>query len=354
MSVTMFPSSLSISPYILILASCLDLAIGDPRWLPHPVRAIGKTIGFLESTIRRPCRSSRSEKAGGVLLVVLVVVPVFLITYLIQEMLLRIFSLHVLGAALSLAAAVYLTATTIASRELIASARHVLDALKEKDMDAARMRLSMIVGRDTAQLPEKGVLKATIETLAENVSDGVVAPLFYLVLGGLPLAMTYKAINTLDSMVGYKNDRYRHFGWAAARLDDAANYIPARLTGILITAAAFLMSLPLNASNSLRATSRIVNMMLRDGRKHPSPNSGVPEAAYAGALGIMLGGPSTYNGVVVDKPFIGQELPGAGGLAGEGRERYRDASERAICLTRLTAVLAICVGAVCAYLRSVL
>jgi adenosylcobinamide-phosphate synthase len=349
-----FPSSLSISPYILILASCLDFAIGDPRWLPHPVRAIGRTISFLESAIRRPCRSSRAEKAGGFLLVILVVAPVLLITYLIQEMLLRLFSLHVLGAALSLATAVYLTATTIASRELIASARHVLDALKEKDMNAARLRLSMIVGRDTAQLPEKGVLKATIETLAENVSDGVVAPLFYLVLGGLPLAMAYKAINTLDSMVGYKNDRYRHFGWAAARLDDAANYIPARLTGILITGAAFLMSLPLNAGNSIRATSLTVDVMLRDGRKHPSPNSGVPEAAYAGALGIVLGGPSTYNGVIVDKPFIGQELPVAAGLTSEACERYRGALERAISLTRLTAILAVCVGAVCAYLRSVL
>jgi adenosylcobinamide-phosphate synthase len=344
-----FPhSALAMSPYLLIAASCLDIAIGDPRWLPHPVRIIGKAIHVFEALLRKVCRGPAAERIGGAVLVALIVAPVFLLTLLVQEMLLRFASLQGISMLLSAALMVYLTGTTIAARELVDSARHVLDALASDDIASARMRLSMIVGRDTAQLPEESIMKATIETLAENVSDGVIGPFFYLTLGGLPLAMTYKAINTLDSMVGYKNERYRHMGWASARLDDVANYVPARITGLLIVAASFLMSLPRGLGRW--SSARSFRVMLRDGRKHPSPNSGIPEAAYAGALGVVLGGSSSYGGVVVHKPHIGHETAGEGAAAAEGS--YLNASRDAVALTKITSLLGICAAAVCAYLWS--
>ena len=183
----------------------------------------------------------------------------------------------------------------------------------------------MIVGRDTDDLGEEAVLRACIETVAENLSDGFVAPLFYLAIGGLPLAIGYKAVNTLDSMVGYKNQRYLKFGWAAARLDDIANYIPARITGFSIAAGAlvyFLILPPSKArfSHATTAARKALAMMLRDGRNHTSPNSGVPEAAMAGALGVRLGGPATYEGSMVVKPYIGdtvsEDLASAADAAG--------------------------------------
>ena len=166
----------------------------------------------------------------------------------------------------------------------------------------------MIVGRDTQHLSEEGVLRATVETVAENLSDGIIAPLFYLAVGGLPFAMTYKAVNTLDSMVGYKNDRYLLFGRASARLDDIANFIPARITGLLVVIAVFLLTLAGKAGRPAINARRALTVMLRDGRKHSSPNSGFPEAAVAGGLGVILGGPSTYGGIVIEKPYIGEGL----------------------------------------------
>ncbi len=157
----------------------------------------------------------------------------------------------------------------------------------------------MIVGRDTAELDEQGITRAVVETVAENTSDGVIAPLFYLALGGPALALAYKAVNTLDSMVGYKNTAYKNFGWAAAKLDDLANFIPARISAVLLSLAAWCLP-GASGMNAFRIS-------LRDGRKHASPNSGYPEAAVAGALGLRLGGPSVYGGVVLDKPFIGDE-----------------------------------------------
>ena len=194
---------------------------------------------------------------------------------------------------------IYLTSTTIAVHELINSARAVIEAITNSNIESARERLSIIVGRDTHALTEKEILKATMERLAENLSDGIIAPVFYLVVGGLPLAMSYKAINTLDSMVGYKNDKYIHFGWAAARLDDIANYIPARITGFFIAGASFLVFRSLSIVHSSLFT------MLRDGRKHLSPNSGMPEAAMAGALGNPMGRPTGEGGIVIVKRNTG-------------------------------------------------
>lgn len=324
----------------LILAFALDLCIGDPQWAPHPVRVIGAAAGRAEGFWRKFCHTPSEEKWGGVLLVLSIVLPAYLLTDLVVTAVSRI-SMH-LSVVIGTVVLVFLIATTIATRELIRSAQLVITAISDDKLEAARHHVSMIVGRDTRDLSEKGVLKATIETLAENLSDGIVAPLFYLALGGLPLAMAYKAVNTLDSMVGYKNERYRYFGWAAARLDDAANYAPARITGLLIVIAAFLVSLVKDRAAAGAVAGRSLSVMLRDGRKHPSPNSGVPEAAMAGALGIQLGGPSTYGGVMIEKPWIGDT----------GTDDYLAASLRAVTVVVITSVMDLALAASFLALRS--
>jgi adenosylcobinamide-phosphate synthase len=194
------------------------------------------------------------------------------------------------------ACSVFLGYTTLATRDLHVETRRVLQALAEGNIPRAREELSCLVGRDTAHLDEPEILRALVETVAENTSDGVIAPLFYLGLGGPPLALTYKAINTLDSMVGYKNERFRNIGWASAKLDDVANFIPARLSGLIIVLASFLLRKPWR--NSL-------GILWRDRRKHESPNSAWPEAAMAGALGVQLGGLNYYFGQPSLKPFLG-------------------------------------------------
>lgn len=285
-----------IGPLELILAFILDLAIGDPRWLPHPVRIIGRAIMHMENLLRA-LFNTRGERTAGILLVILTVIPSALIAFFIIVLLRQATSGFLL--IISKAVLIYLIGTTIALRELISSAKQVIDSVEAGRLDDARRHLSMIVGRDTTDLSEEGILSATIETLAENLSDGVIAPIFYLAIGGLPFAMAYKAINTLDSMIGYKNEKYIRFGWAAARLDDIANYIPARLSGLLVVISSFIIQ------RSFSAARHAMNIMLRDGTNHTSPNSGVPEAAMAGALGVRLGGPSLYGGVIVAKPYIG-------------------------------------------------
>ena len=322
-----------ISATVLLLAFVLDLLIGDPRWLPHPVRFIGTAVSTMEKLLRRAVASPAAERAAGVVLILAIVVPVYLLTSVIVLMLNRL-SVQVSVIA-GTGAVVVLTATTIATQGLLQSAGLVISSIREGNLESARKHVSMIVGRDTAELSEQGVLKATIETLAENLSDGVVAPLFYLAIGGLPLAMAYKAINTLDSMVGYKNDRYRYFGWAAARVDDAANYLPARITGLIIAAAACLKTCVKDTTNGITVFRRALAIMARDGRKHPSPNSGVPEASMSGAIGVMLGGPNLYNGVLSDKPVIGDSR----------REDYLPASDEAMTLVKVSAVIAAALAA---------
>lgn len=322
-----------ISGTVLLLAFGLDLLIGDPRWLPHPVRFIGGAISTMERWLRPAAASPAAGRAAGVVLVLAIVVPVFFLTGGIVLMLNRIS--EQVSVIAGTAALVVLTATTIAARDLLRSAGLVIASIRIGDLASARTNVSMIVGRDTAGLSEQGVLRATIETLAENLSDGVVAPLFYLALGGLPLAMAYKAINTLDSMVGYKNDRYRYFGWASARIDDAANYLPARITGLIIAASAFLTAGVKSPADGGAVLRRSLAIMARDGRKHPSPNSGVPEASMAGALGVTLGGPNRYNGVLSDKPVIGDARG----------EDYLSASDEAMKVVKVSSVIAAALAA---------
>ncbi len=318
----------------VLLAGAIDLAIGDPRWLPHPVRIIGRAISGCERGLRKACSTPSGERLAGVILVLIIVLPVYVLAAYVSNQLNR-------SAELGYLFSTVLIATTIAAHELIFSVKRVVD-VSAVNVEAGRQAVSMIVGRDTKDLDERGVLRAAIETLAENLSDGVVAPLFYLAIGGLPFAFAYKAINTLDSMVGYKNDRYRYFGWASARLDDAVNYVPARITGVLIIAAFFLYAVVKRTGEVFPATRRAFSIMLRDGRNHPSPNSGVPEAAMAGALAIQLGGPSVYGGFLVEKPTIGDAET----------VDYRSAARIALQLATTTSIAAIALTSGAAALRS--
>lgn len=288
---------------ILLSAFALDLILGDPRWLPHPVRAMGWTIRRTETVLRRFAKTPLAEKTAGVLLVVLLVSLVFLLS---QFLILAFFRISFLfGFALS----VLLASTTLAARDLGSAAKAVLERLDAGEIEQARAGLSMIVGRDTAELDEQDIARAVVETVAENSSDGVIAPLFYLALGGPALALAYKAVNTLDSMVGYRNETYINFGWAAARVDDVANYLPARITAVLICLVSNLFSIYNSAFRTPRSAFHAPwHILRRDGIKHPSPNSGYPEAAMAGALGIRLGGPAFYGGKPCLKPFIGDAI----------------------------------------------
>lgn len=251
---------------------------------------MGKLIMALEKVLRRLVTN---ERVGGIILLVLTVS----ITVGFAFALLK--GAYAVSPYLGFAVAVILCWSCIAARSLHLESRLVAYALGMGDLAAARRYLSNIVGRDTAELDEPEIWRATVETVAENTSDGVIAPLFYLCLGGPVLAIAYKAINTLDSMVGYRNERYLELGWASARFDDLANFIPARITGLLMVASAPLFGL--SAGNSWR-------IMRRDGRNHSSPNSGIPEAAVAGALGIRLGGTNLYAGKPVAKPTIGDAI----------------------------------------------
>lgn len=395
----------------LALAYLLDLIIGDPKQLPHPVRLIGRAIEKTEHYLRglftvfegddKPVVNENSasgeetgdmelddavheridislfvpsflkkgeelsvkaqERLAGSVLTAVIAGATYLVFFILQAVLLSFQDVAV-ASYVSFAVLVYLIATTVATRDLLRSGQAVIDEIKKGNLENSRAKLSMIVGRDTGSLKEAGVLKATIETLAENASDGIVAPLFYFVIGGLPLAMTYKAVNTLDSMVGYKNLKYIHFGWMSARLDDAANYIPARITALLIIAGVYILNalryiaswsaekhntarnragryitaLPARLARYMERPDfeighRAFVIMKRDGKKHTSPNSGFPEAAMAGALGVRLGGPSTYEGQRVLKPYIGEEKEST-------LPFYIKACEQALLLTKITSL----------------
>ena len=279
---------------VLFPALAVDLVAGDPVWMPHPVRWIGRGAVFLEKILKPAGSPPFTEKLFGAVFALVIIGLAYAITAALLYLAL-IKSFFIFSAF-----SVYIIWTCLAIRSLGDGARAVLSALNADGpggLDAARKRLGRIVGRDTENLSKEAILKASAETVAENTSDAVVAPLFYLAIGGPALMMAYKAVNTLDSMVGYKNGKYIHFGWASARLDDAANFIPARLTALLIVMASFILSY--NWRRALRT-------VIRDAGKHPSPNSGWPEAAVAGALGIKFGGASTYGGVLSEKPFIGE------------------------------------------------
>jgi adenosylcobinamide-phosphate synthase len=274
----------------LVAAVAVDLLVGDPRWLPHPVKAMGWVIARAEQVVRRMARSPRALRVAGIGLAAGLPVACYLVGWAVIVLTSRWHP--VAGTVVT----IYLATTTLAIKDLVGHARAVHVALEEKDVERARQAVSKIVGRETAVLPEREIVRGTVETLAESSSDGIVAPLCYLVLGGPPLALAYKAVSTLDSMIGHRSEAYRHFGWASARLDDAANWIPARLTGVLIVAAAYLQGY--HGRNAWR-------ILVRDGAKHPSPNSGRPEAAMAGALRVQLGGTNVYGGVVSERPRLG-------------------------------------------------
>lgn len=279
----------------LVLACALDAAIGDPRWLPHPVRWMGLAATWFEQRVRPLCRSPHGLRCGGIALALGLPLLSYLAGWLLIA--LAISSHDLAGRAVGLVLAV----TTLAWRDLVDHVGAVLNALKADALPQARQAVALIVGRDTETLSEPDIVRATVETIAESASDGVIAPLFYLMLGGAPLALAYKAVNTLDSMVGHRDERYRDFGWASARLDDLANWIPARVTASLMVIAAGLV----RGLGSMRRSWRI---WLRDGHKHTSPNSGRPEAAMAGALGVQLGGVNRYDGVAVERPHLGDML----------------------------------------------
>ena len=272
----------------------LDALFGDPAWLPHPVVFMGKAIARLEGFLRpRLPKTPKGEVLGGAIVAFCLPVGTLLFAGAVCRGAAR---LHPL---LGLAVQMFWCAQALAARGLVQESTNVYRELVKPDLPAARRAVSRIVGRDTAALTAEGVTKAAVETVAENASDGVIAPLFYMLLGGAPLALTYKAINTMDSMLGYKNEKYLYFGRVPAKLDDAANYLPSRLAGLLwVAAAAF-------TRNDAKGAWKIWR---RDRRRHASPNSAQTESACAGALGVQLAGPAYYFGQYYPKLTIGDAL----------------------------------------------
>ena len=278
---------------VLLAALALDLLLGDPEQLTkiHPVVLMGKAIAFLERILRKRFPADREgEFRAGLILAILLPVCTVVCSFVILRILNRVW----MPAAVIVE--IIWCWQTLAVKSLRDEAMRVYGCLKNGTLEAARSAVARIVGRDTEKLSEEGVTKAAVETVAENFSDGIAAPMFYMAIGGAPLALCYKAVNTMDSMVGYKNERYLWFGRAAAKLDDAANFVPARFAALLLIAAAFFCGEdPKNAWKIWR----------RDRRKHASPNSAQCEAAAAGALGIQLAGPASYFGKLYEKPYIG-------------------------------------------------
>jgi len=272
----------------------LDALFGDPAWLPHPVVYMGKAISKLEKFLRpRLPKTLQGELLGGAIVAFCLPVGTFLLTGLVCWGAAR---LHPL---LGLAVQMFWCGQALAARGLVQESTNVYKELKKPDLPGARKAVSRIVGRDTAELTAEGVTKAAVETVAENASDGVIAPLLYMLIGGAPLALTYKAINTMDSMLGYKNEKYLYFGRVPAKLDDAANYLPSRLAALLwVAAAAF-------THNDAKGAWKIWR---RDRRRHASPNSAQTESACAGALGVQLAGPAYYFGQYYPKLTIGDAL----------------------------------------------
>jgi adenosylcobinamide-phosphate synthase len=285
---------------IIFFGYLLDGMLGDPQSWPHPVRLIGKLISFFERLVRRSLELSKAQKRGfllggavmGLCVIALSGFSIWAILSVANQ----------LSPVLWFIAALYLTYTIFCLNDLLKHVRNVENALERFELAEARAALSWIVGRDTAGLDSQAIRRASIETLAENFSDGLVAPLFYLAVGGPVLAWVYKAINTLDSMVGYKNDRFIYLGRFCAYLDDLVNYLPSRLAALVLVLAARIHKLDHRKS---------FETFRKEGRFHSSPNSGQTEAAMAGALDVFLGGSSTYGGMVVDKPKINR-LGGAG------------------------------------------
>ncbi|MBO3445019.1 adenosylcobinamide-phosphate synthase CbiB [Clostridium sp. CCUG 7971] len=269
-----------------------DLIIGDPYSFPHPVIYIGKLIKSVENNIRKMCKSDKALKIGGFLLWFITVGLTYLITYLVVKV-------SSFNSVIFIVVNSFIVYTTLATKCLKDEAVKIYEVLKSGDLEKSRVQLSYIVGRDTTSLNESEIIRATVETVAENTVDGIIAPMFYAFIGGAPLAMAYKAINTLDSMVGYKNDKYMNLGFASAKIDDIANYIPARISVLLMTIGSLILSY--NYKNCFK-------IAVRDRKNHKSPNCAYSEGSVAGALGIQLGGTNIYFGKAVYKPTIGDKL----------------------------------------------
>ncbi len=266
----------------LLIGFTLDCLVGDPKWLPHPIRLFGWSISKLEKKFN----NGKFRKLKGVLSTIFLLGSTWLILFLLFEQLERFPISYLIIASIGVF-------FCLANRSLIYESWLVIKALKNEGVEAGRKQLSYIVGRDTSNLNEQQIRTAVLETMAENLSDGVIAPLFYYSIGGVPLMFAFKMVSTLDSMIGYKNERYKDFGWFAARLDDLLNLIPARLTALLMVLVSF-------------SWNGLVHIF-KFGRMHSSPNAGYPEAALAGILKCQFGGPNVYHGKLVEKPFIGTQ-----------------------------------------------
>ena len=275
------------------IAYVLDLIFGDPQNIIHPVQIIGKMINIGEkSLLGKKYKSDRKYKFfAGMILNITIISLTYGITYLIHR--------TSENSIIFTVAEIYLMYTVFSINSLAREGNRVYNILKEGNIERARKDLSYLVSRDTETMDEKMIIRSTMETISENTVDGIVAPMLYMFLGGLPLSMTYKAINTFDSMVGYKNEKYMDFGKFSAKLDDVANFIPARITGILIVIASMILGY--DYKNSLK-------IFIRDRKNHSSPNSGHAEAGVAGSLGVQFGGRVSYFGKEVDKPVIGDKI----------------------------------------------
>ncbi|MEP6959176.1 MAG: adenosylcobinamide-phosphate synthase CbiB [Nitrospirota bacterium] len=277
----------------LAVACLLDAMVGDPRWFPHPVRGMGALVNWCDERVYQLHLSPAKQRMIGMLLAFVLPGGAYAAGALL------IWSGSSVGPLWGSLISVALAWTTLAARDLhdhVVSVQRFLEAVSLKE---ARSAVAKIVGRDTEEMSEPEVVRATIETVAESTADGIIAPLFYLVIGGAPLALAYKAVSTLDSMIGHLDDRYRWFGWASARLDDMTNFLPARITALLLVLSAGMVS------RSWPVMRRAWKILLRDGGHHTSPNSGRPEAAMAGALGVQLGGINRYDGFPIQRPCLG-------------------------------------------------
>jgi len=274
----------------IIFGFILDLIFGDPKNFPHPVKFFGFCSKFFERVFRKIIKD---EILSGFLFSIFIPFSFFILFYFLFEF------LYSFNKFLYFFLSSFLIYTSISLKDLKDHVIPIYNSLKNKDIEKAKNFLSNIVGRDTENLDEKEIIRATVETISENTVDGIISPIFYSFIGGVPLCLLYKIVNTLDSMVGYKNEKYKYFGMSSARFDDILNFIPSRISIIFISFAFFIYN-----RNGLKA----LKIGIRDGRKNPSPNSGYPESCFAGGFGIQLGGLNYYNGVPIFKPFIGEKI----------------------------------------------
>ena len=279
----------------LLMGWVLDLILGDPQRMPHPVVGFGKMIALGEKQLNK----GNHRKLKGALLAIFLVALVFSVIFILDQ------QLSTLNSPLSIAFRTLIIFWCLAGTTLIREVRQTFLAV-DRSLEEGRKQVARIVGRDTTQLSAQEIRTAALETLAENLSDGVIAPLFWLAIGGVPGMLTYKMVNTLDSMIGYKTDRYRDFGCFAARLDDVANYLPARITAFLMIVPKLMTINTHHGSKLFTFHFSLFTFVRENGRRHASPNSGYPEAALAGILNCRFGGPHTYFGQLFDKPYIGE------------------------------------------------